>query len=147
MPSKEYMYFDEEFELFQTYHRVLWKCLSELKEREVLLGDAIKKDNIYVDPIAIELVNDAYYYAELMEEHCANAMNIRQNFVCVDTDQLFEMKERTQLIQFHIANMKRQMEGSAFICIDTYEETVLYYSNNELERLAEGLNLFMVIRK
>lgn len=28
-------------------------------------------------------------------------------------------------------------------CIDTNEETVLYYSNNELEKLAEGMNLLM----
>ncbi|WP_342558609.1 hypothetical protein [Metasolibacillus sp. FSL K6-0083] len=70
-------------------------------------------------------------------------MNAQQNVVYVDADKLFEMLERTRLIQFHIANMKRQMEQGVFMYIDTNEETVLYYSNNELEELAVGMNLLM----
>lgn len=69
-------------------------------------------------------------------------MNMK-NLVYVDADQLFEMLERTRLIQLHISNMKRQMEQGVFMCIETDEETVLYYSNNELEELAKGLKLLM----
>lgn len=61
----------------------------------------------------------------------------------MDADKLFEMLERTRLIQFHIANLKRQMEQGIFMCIDTNEETMLYYSNNGLEELAVGMNLLM----
>lgn len=61
----------------------------------------------------------------------------------VNNLKLFEMLERTRLIQLHIVNMKRQMEQGVFMCIDTNEETVLYYSNNELEELAVGMNLLM----
>ena len=69
-------------------------------------------------------------------------MNVN-NLVYVEADKLFEMLERTRLIQFHIANMKLQMEQGVFMCIDTNEETVLYYSNNELEKLAVGMNILM----
>lgn len=69
-------------------------------------------------------------------------MNVN-NLVYVETDKLFEMLERTRIIHFHIANLKRQMEQGVFMCIDTNEETVLYYSNNELEDLAVGMNLLM----
>lgn len=69
-------------------------------------------------------------------------MNVN-NLIYVEADKLFEMLERTRLIQFHIANMKRQMEQGVFMCIGTNEETVLYYSNNELEELAVGMNLLM----
>lgn len=69
-------------------------------------------------------------------------MNVN-NLVYVEADKLFEMLERTRLIQFHIANMKRQMEQGVFMCIDTNEETILYYSNNEREELAIGMNILM----
>lgn len=69
-------------------------------------------------------------------------MNV-SNLVYVEADKLFEMLERTRLIQFHISNLKRQMEQGVFMCIDTDEETVLYYSNNELEELVVGMNLWM----
>lgn len=70
-------------------------------------------------------------------------MNAQLNVVYVDADKLFERVERTHLIQFHIANLKRQIEQGAFMCIDTNEETLLYYSNNELEELVVGMNLLM----
>lgn len=41
-------------------------------------------------------------------------MNVN-NIVYVDADKLFRMLERTQLIQFQIASMKRQMEMGVFI--------------------------------
>lgn len=69
-------------------------------------------------------------------------MNVN-NLVSVEADKLFEMLERTRIIQCHIANLKRQMEHGVFMCIDTNEETVLSYSNNELEELAVGMNLLM----
>lgn len=48
-----------------------------------------------------------------------------------------------QLIQFQFANMKPRMKMGVFMCIDKNEETVLYYSNNKPEKLAEGMNLLM----
>ncbi|MEK8199492.1 hypothetical protein [Lysinibacillus sp. FSL M8-0134] len=41
-------------------------------------------------------------------------MNVN-NIVYVEVDKLFRMLERTRLIQFHIASMKRQMEMGVFM--------------------------------
>lgn len=66
-----------------------------------------------------------------------NYMKAQHNLIYVDLDKFFEILERMRLIQFHIVNMKRQMKMGVFMCIDTDEEM---FWNNELEKLAEGMN-------
>ena len=66
------MYFEEELELFKMYHSLLGKRLAEFQEREQILGGAIKIDGEYEDEKLNEIIEQAYFYADQMEEHWSN---------------------------------------------------------------------------
>ena len=72
MMARKYMDFEEELELFQMYHALLGKNLTEFQERERLLGGAIKVDGEYEDEKLNEIIEQAYVYADQMEEHWFN---------------------------------------------------------------------------